>query len=197
MKYLPSLQWVHPCRINLLTSILAAFACGCLAAISAWAVGPMLAISVGPGGTLTFSPRTAAAVVNTQATWTVATGTHTVTSDEGLFDSGTLTQGGVFSFTFTKPGTYNYHCNFHVSLGMVGTIIIPGAHDFTGNGNSDIVWQDTSGNTAVWLMNARGSRQPAASRFRAGRSSGSATSTPMARAICCGATAPATRTSGS
>jgi streptogramin lyase len=26
-------------------------------------------------------------------------------------------------------------------------------HDFNGDGKSDIVWQDTSGNTAVWLMN--------------------------------------------
>lgn len=142
-----SLRWVHLRRLNLLTSVLAAFAGGCLAAISAWAVGPMLAVSVGVGGTLTFSPRTAAAAVNTQATWTVATGTHTVTSDEGLFDSGTLSQGGVFSFTFTKPGTYNYHCNFHVSLGMVGTITIPGsAHDANGDNFSDIVWRDDSGN---------------------------------------------------
>jgi hypothetical protein len=27
------------------------------------------------------------------------------------------------------------------------------AHDFNGDGKSDIVWQDASGNTAVWLMN--------------------------------------------
>jgi hypothetical protein len=27
-------------------------------------------------------------------------------------------------------------------------------HDFNGDGKSDIVWQDTSGNTAVWLMNS-------------------------------------------
>src|SRR5260370_29394869 len=27
------------------------------------------------------------------------------------------------------------------------------AHDFNGDGKSDIVWKDTSGNTAAWLMN--------------------------------------------
>jgi plastocyanin len=154
MKYILSLQWVYLRRMKLLRSILAAFGCGFLAAISAWAVGPMLAVSVGAGGTLTFSPRTAAALVNTQATWTVATGTHTITSDEGLFDSGTLTQGGVFSFTFTKPGTYNYHCNFHVSFGMVGTITVPGsAHDANGDNFSDIAWRNTNGDTSIWLMN--------------------------------------------
>jgi FG-GAP-like repeat len=26
-------------------------------------------------------------------------------------------------------------------------------HDFNGNGQSDILWRDTSGNTAAWLMN--------------------------------------------
>jgi uncharacterized repeat protein (TIGR03803 family) len=30
------------------------------------------------------------------------------------------------------------------------------AHDFNGDGKSDIVWQNTSGNTAVWLMNGAG-----------------------------------------
>jgi probable HAF family extracellular repeat protein len=32
----------------------------------------------------------------------------------------------------------------------VGTVA---SHDFNGDGKSDIVWQDASGNTAVWLMN--------------------------------------------
>jgi hypothetical protein len=31
-----------------------------------------------------------------------------------------------------------------------------GTHDFSGDGKSDIVWQDASGNTAVWLMNGAG-----------------------------------------
>jgi hypothetical protein len=26
-------------------------------------------------------------------------------------------------------------------------------HDFSGDGNSDILWRDTSGNTAAWIMN--------------------------------------------
>jgi len=143
---------VSPRLTNALLAV-AAFAFGGAVAVTAWAVGPTLAITVG-GQTLTFSPRTTAARVNTTVTWTNAGGTHTVTSDEGLFDSGTLSQGGQFTFAFTKPGTYNYHCNFHVALGMVGTITIPGsAHDFNGDNLSDILWRDSSGNTALWFMN--------------------------------------------
>ena len=84
---------------------------------------------------LTFQPRSVAAQVGTTVMWTInSAGTHTVTSDTGLFDSGNLTQGGTFSFSFNKPGTYNYHCTFHAGVGMVGTITVPGsAHDFSGD----------------------------------------------------------------
>lgn len=43
---------------------------------------------------------------------------HTVTG-EG-FDSGELTQGASFSYTFDQPGSYNYQCTIHPS--MTGTI---------------------------------------------------------------------------
>ena len=48
---------------------------------------------------------------------------HTVTSDSsGLFSSGQLQPRSVFSFTFTTPGTYTYHCSNHPT--MVGSIIV-------------------------------------------------------------------------
>jgi hypothetical protein len=34
-----------------------------------------------------------------------------------------------------------------------GQLAPANAHDYDGDGRSDIIWQDTSGNTAVWLMN--------------------------------------------
>lgn len=41
---------------------------------------------------------------------------HTVTSDNGEFDSRSLSQGDSWSFTFEKPGTYEYHCAIHPSM---------------------------------------------------------------------------------
>lgn len=54
-------------------------------------------------------------------------GPHTVTSDDGsTFDSQakgvTGNKGDKFQFTFTKAGTYAYHCTFHAN--MHGTITV-------------------------------------------------------------------------
>src|SRR5262249_24904420 len=52
---------------------------------------------------------------------------HTVTADDGSFDSGTLNNGGIFSQTFAKAGTFPYFCQFHGGKGgeaMAGTIIV-------------------------------------------------------------------------
>ncbi|MEO8138132.1 MAG: plastocyanin/azurin family copper-binding protein [Gemmatimonadota bacterium] len=47
---------------------------------------------------------------------------HTVTADSGLFSSGQIQPRSAFSFTFTTPGTYTYHCSNHTS--MVGSIVV-------------------------------------------------------------------------
>lgn len=79
-------------------------------------------------GSFAFSPATLTVSVGTTVTWTNMTGApHTVTSNDGKsFDSGINTpigaQGGTFSFTFTKAGTFAYHCQFHTF--MMGTIIV-------------------------------------------------------------------------
>ena len=54
-------------------------------------------------------------------------GPHTVTSDDGsTFDSMskgvTGNKGDKFDFTFTKAGTYGYHCTYHAN--MKGSITI-------------------------------------------------------------------------
>jgi plastocyanin len=42
------------------------------------------------------------------------TTTHTWTSDNGKWDSGNLNSSNPsFSFTFSDPGTYTYHCKIH------------------------------------------------------------------------------------
>ncbi|MEM3032421.1 MAG: plastocyanin/azurin family copper-binding protein, partial [Nitrososphaerota archaeon] len=50
---------------------------------------------------------------------------HTVTSDQGLFDSGLFGQGMTWAFTFVRPGEYPYHCTPHPW--MTGTVnVAPG-----------------------------------------------------------------------
>ena len=70
-----------------------------------------------------FSPLTLTVKTGTKVTWTNKdTVTHTVTDDKGAFNSGLLTPGNSFSFTFTQAGTYSYHCNIHHS--MMATIVV-------------------------------------------------------------------------
>jgi plastocyanin len=50
---------------------------------------------------------------------------HAIMSDTGstvAFSSDPLSSGASYSFTFTQPGTYSYHCSIHPS--MKGTIIV-------------------------------------------------------------------------
>ncbi|MBR9705689.1 hypothetical protein GOV14_01515 [Candidatus Pacearchaeota archaeon] len=47
--------------------------------------------------------------------------THTVTSDSGMeMNSGELKSGERYSYNFTEPGIYTYHCTIHPQ--MTGTV---------------------------------------------------------------------------
>lgn len=51
------------------------------------------------------------------------TAPHTVTSDSGnTLNSGTLSTGKSFSYTFTTEGTFAYHCTIHPN--MNGTVVV-------------------------------------------------------------------------
>jgi plastocyanin len=73
-----------------------------------------------------FVPATITVKVGTRVTWTNRqTGIqHTVTANNGSFASGDLSTGSSFSYVFTKPGTYAYHCAIHPF--MTGTVIVTG-----------------------------------------------------------------------
>ncbi len=61
--------------------------------------------------------------VNNTVTWVnndIAA--HTVTADNGSFNSGNLNPGQSFTNVFTTPGTYTYHCDYHPW--MHGTVIV-------------------------------------------------------------------------
>jgi plastocyanin len=48
--------------------------------------------------------------------------THTSTSDNAIWDSGDLTMGQSFLFTFESAGVFPYHCTYHPQ--MLGTVTV-------------------------------------------------------------------------
>ena len=70
-----------------------------------------------------FNPASVTVSVGTKVTWTnndsVA---HSATADDGSFQSNAIQPGSSFSFTFTKAGTFTYHCEFHPN--MTATITV-------------------------------------------------------------------------
>jgi plastocyanin len=70
-----------------------------------------------------FQPDVLKVKVGAKVTWTNDdTVAHTVTADTNSFASGNLQPGRSFSFTFTRPGTYAYHCSIHPS--MHGSVVV-------------------------------------------------------------------------
>jgi plastocyanin len=65
-----------------------------------------------------FGPADIAIPAGTTVTWTNHDDVpHVVTSDDNkIFKSKALDTDDHFSFTFTKPGTYNYYCSIHPKM---------------------------------------------------------------------------------
>lgn len=72
-----------------------------------------------------FQPDSVEIATGGTVTWTnTGQAPHTVTADDGSFDSGTLSPGATFSQTFATAGTFTYHCNIHPQ--MTATVIVGG-----------------------------------------------------------------------
>ncbi|HUZ78377.1 MAG TPA: cupredoxin domain-containing protein [Chloroflexota bacterium] len=70
-----------------------------------------------------FTPPSLTVKVGTSVIWTnLGPSNHTVTSNDGLFDSKVVQRNGTFTYTFSKAGTYAYHCQIHPT--MNGTVIV-------------------------------------------------------------------------
>ena len=50
---------------------------------------------------------------------------HSVTAADRSFDSGLIQPGATWSYTFTKPGTYDFSCTPHPF--MKGVVVVKGA----------------------------------------------------------------------
>jgi plastocyanin len=83
------------------------------------------------GGTVPFNPKEIVIASGDTIEWKWLTGTHTVTSDNGEFDSGSMkaetNKDVVFEYCFMKKGIFRYHCKLHGKpggVGMSGTITV-------------------------------------------------------------------------
>ena len=86
----------------------------------------MLAVvDVGAYDKVGFNPKSITVVPGTVVRWVnYGKEGHTVTSDDGYFDSGPLAPGAAFYVLFYRPGTYHYTCRPHGKMGMAGTVVV-------------------------------------------------------------------------
>ena len=70
-----------------------------------------------------FDPQKLSVTKGTKVTWKFEDSSdHTVTASDKSFKSGNLKSGGTYSFTFTKPGVYQYICSIHQY--MTGSVTV-------------------------------------------------------------------------
>ncbi len=70
-----------------------------------------------------FGPQTLTVSVGTTVVWTNRDDIpHTVVSTEGVFKSKVRDTDEMFSYTFTKAGTYPYFCSVHPK--MTGKVVV-------------------------------------------------------------------------
>jgi plastocyanin len=110
--------------------ILACFFAGC----SSYSASPAPAAStISPAGgsaitikNFAFDPAVLTVKPGTTVTWlNQDPAPHAIASDTTsavAFSSESLANGASYAFTFTRPGTYTYHCSIHPS--MTGTIVV-------------------------------------------------------------------------
>ena len=94
-------------------------------------------IAIRPGapdlGASAFSPNPMVISLATQNTVTFYNGdlgfygpgvgvNHYVEADDGSFESGNVAPNGTYTLTFTAPGVYTYHCEYHE--GMTGSVTV-------------------------------------------------------------------------
>jgi len=120
-------RWVAPVLAFVLVSTLAGF--------FAATTYELVTAAPAPGGAIVYisetpvswqySPQSIRVVlgVNSTVTWVSRSVSYdTVTARNGAFTSGTITPGGTFSYAFTRPGVYEYYCQFHPW--MTGTVTV-------------------------------------------------------------------------
>jgi plastocyanin len=85
---------------------------------------------------MAFSPASVTVEVGASVTWTFQDSiSHTTTSDQGFWDSGTRSGGATYARRFTTAGTFAYHCTIHSM--MHGKVRVP----VTATGSPSAGWR--------------------------------------------------------
>ena len=67
-----------------------------------------------------YSPTNTSVVKGSSVSWTNRDSiSHTVTSRDGVFESGDIGPGKNYFLTFTKEGYYSYYCKYHKEGGTI------------------------------------------------------------------------------
>jgi plastocyanin len=70
-----------------------------------------------------FQPASIQVAAGTKVTWVNDDSvSHTVTADNGAFDTGQFPHGDSRSYTFNTKGVFTYHCSIHPS--MTGSVTV-------------------------------------------------------------------------
>src|SRR5438128_598670 len=114
-------------RIAAVKAIIALLLALCPAVASATTV----TVTVG-NNCLCFMPSSVTIHPGDTVRWTWSSSGHSTTSGNpctpnGLWDSGTLNQGAMFTHTFNSVGSFPYFCTPHCSLGMTGMVTVANA----------------------------------------------------------------------
>src|SRR4029077_10785303 len=94
------------------------------------AEGMTVDVTIGPDGSLVFSPSSVTIHPGDQVRWTWGASGHSTTSGSpgqpnGIWDSGIRNQGATFTRTFNSTGTFPYYCTPHGGCcAMVGTVAV-------------------------------------------------------------------------
>jgi len=109
-----------------------------------------------------FQPSTLTIQVGDQVIWTQVSGAHNVNGTQGTFpnnpasfSSGAVAGGNwTYSFTFTIPGTYSYHCDPHAGMTGIITVQPAAAQPCTEPFISEYL-EGSSNNKALEIFNPR------------------------------------------
>ena len=75
---------------------------------------------------MAFNPGSVSVTTGATVTWTNSDTTiHTVTADDGSFNSGNIAIGATYTRVFSTAGTFSYHCTLHPE--MTGKVVVTAA----------------------------------------------------------------------